>query len=613
MINSMKFMIFPAAAMSVAAVSGAQRPNIVWYMIEDTSPHYMALYNDGRGGQTPNLDLLTDQSIIYNNAFSNAPVSSAARTTLITGCYAPSFAGSFHRRIEQMPMPEGLQMFPSYLREVGYYTCNASKTDYNVDLDKSAWNLINGELGDWRKRESGDQPFFYVRTNTTTHESKLLFKEETFRTKPTESNPDEVLLHDYLPDTELMRYTYATFYDRIKEADEEFGQMVEMLREDGVLDNTIIFFFGDNGGSLPGSKGYTDNIGFRVPLVVYVPEALRESLAIERVGERVDDLVSFIDFGATTLNLAGVSAPKRLDGVPFLGDKSKQGVESVVCYGDRFDDLYSFNRTLYRGNYRYARNYQPYQTQSLYSYYRYHSLALQQWREMYEAGELNDRQASFFRPFGAEELYDLAADPNEDRNLATDPAYASVLKSMRSELSKYVVAHHDLGFYPEVIVHEEGAENPDNFGAAHIKDIKGYCAIADLQLLPFASAESKLIKALGSDDDVAKWWALTSASWFGVEAAQSSGLIAAAKMLAESGERSFVRSRAELFLSACGVDSVTSSDVDDILDGSKRLAETLLVLNDFAYMKERGWMPKMTYTYKTKDTNVKERIKYLNR
>ncbi|MFR9620303.1 MAG: sulfatase [Rikenellaceae bacterium] len=613
MMNNMKWVLPPVAALSVTTISGAQRPNIVWYMIEDTSPHYMALYNDGRGGQTPNLDSITDQSIIYNNAFSNAPVSSAARTTLITGCYAPSFAGSFHRRIEQMPMPEGLGMFPSYLREEGYYTCNASKTDYNVDLDNGAWNLIDGELGDWRKRESEDQPFFYVRTNTTTHESKLLFGEETFRTKPTQSDPDEVLLHDYLPDTELMRYTYATFYDRIKEADEEFGQMVDMLREDGVLDNTIIFFFGDNGGSLPGSKGYTDNIGFRVPLVVYVPEALRESLAIERVGERVDDLVSFIDFGATALNLAGVTGSKRSDGVPFLGKKSKHGVESVVCYGDRFDDLYSFNRTLYRGSYRYARNYQPYQTQSLYSYYRYHSLALQQWREMYEQGELTERQSSFFRAFGAEELYDLEADPNEDCNLATDPAYASVLRSMRSELSKYVVAHHDLGFYPEVIVYEQGAENPDRYGAAHVKDIKNYCAIADLQLLPFGLAESKLIKALGSDDDVAKWWALTSASWFGLDAAKSSELVAAAKELTESGERSFVRSRAELFLSVCGMDGVTSSDVDDILNGSKRLAETLLVLNDFAYMSECGYMPDMEYTYKSKDTNVKQRIKYLNR
>ncbi|MFR9651937.1 MAG: sulfatase-like hydrolase/transferase, partial [Rikenellaceae bacterium] len=262
----------PAMALCATMAQAAEQkqPNVIFYMIEDTSPQFMALYNKGKGAPTPNLEKFAKQSIIYDNAFSSAPVSSAARTSLITGCYAPRFGGSLHRRLEELPMPEGLRMYPSYLREAGYYTINASKTDYNVELDKTAWDQIKGKLGDWNNRKSSDQPFFMCRTNAVTHESKLLFDENTYKTVKTNTDPNRVYVHPHLPQTDLMKYTYATFYDRIKDADDEFGQMMDMLQKDGVLDDTFVFFFGDNGGCVPESKGYTNDVGFRVPLVVYV-------------------------------------------------------------------------------------------------------------------------------------------------------------------------------------------------------------------------------------------------------------------------------------------------------------------------------------------------------
>ena len=90
-------------------------------MAEDISKHYLSLYNDGKEGvATPNVEKLAAEGIVFNNAYCNAPVSSAARSTLITGCYAPRLGVSFHRKLQKMPMPEGLNMFPSYLRKAGY-------------------------------------------------------------------------------------------------------------------------------------------------------------------------------------------------------------------------------------------------------------------------------------------------------------------------------------------------------------------------------------------------------------------------------------------------------------------------------------------------------------
>jgi phosphoglycerol transferase MdoB-like AlkP superfamily enzyme len=82
----------------------AEYPNIVWITSEDNSKHYMQLF-DENGAKTPNIERLANSGLIFTNAFSNAPVCSAARSTLISGCYGPRTASHYHRRIKQVPMP----------------------------------------------------------------------------------------------------------------------------------------------------------------------------------------------------------------------------------------------------------------------------------------------------------------------------------------------------------------------------------------------------------------------------------------------------------------------------------------------------------------------------
>ncbi len=619
--NTTKLVALPLVALSAnlvqAAESTPKKPNVIFYMIEDTSPQYMAIYNKGKGAPTPNLSKILKESIVYDNAFSNAPVSSAARTTLITGCYAPRFGGSLHRKLEELQMPEGLRMFPSYLREAGYYTINASKTDYNVVLDETAWNQIKGGLSDWRKRKEKDQPFFMQRTNAVTHESKLLFNEETYKTVKTKTNLKDVYVHPNLPNTDLMKYTYATFYDRIMDADAEFGKMLGLLKEDGLMDDTFIFFFGDNGGCVPESKGYTNDVGFRVPLVVYVPEKWRKQIDVP-VGKHCDGIVSFKDFGVTALHLAGIEIPEQCDGVPFLGKDTANGSESVVCYGDRFDDLYAFNRALYRGDFRYARNYTPYHIQGMHSYYRYKSLALQEARELFYDGKLNADQARFFEPMGAEELYNLKTDPNELNNLANDPQYQAVVKQMRVELAAQLDEYCDLGFLPETIITEQAMKNPATWGEEHRAELMTYRRLADLQCQPFSDkVRRELLRAMKSDDDVARWWGMTTTAWFEKESPKCKCLVGATEALAASYERSFVRSRAYVALAKLGKNAITEDIAIDMLRKSRTLGETLLVLNDLAYLHDSGVMPTFK-KMKVEDApftnySVNERVAFLTK
>ena len=87
--------------------------------------------------------------------------------------------------------------------------------------------------------------------------------------------------------------------------------------------------------------------------------------------------------------------------------------DEVYGYGDRFDELYAFNRTVRKGRFKYSRNFQPYHSKSLYAFYRYKQAAFREWKELYAKGMLNEIQKRFFEPQGAEELYDLSVDPYE--------------------------------------------------------------------------------------------------------------------------------------------------------------------------------------------------------
>ncbi len=573
------------------AANTSDQPNIIWYLIEDTSPQFLAMYNDGKGAQTPNLERLSKEMIIYDNAFSNAPVSSAARTTLITGCYAPRFGGSLHRRLEELKMPEGLRMVPSYLRDQGYYTANVVKTDYNVELDKTAWDMMGKkpmEIDAWTRRPDKSKPFFFMRSNMITHESKLLFNSKQYHEVETKNDPEKSNVHPNLPATDLMKYTYATFYDRIAEADAEFGELIKILKAEGELDNTFIFFFGDNGGCVPQSKGYTKDVGFRVPLMVYVPKSWRDKIDYTG-GKHIDNMVQFMDFGATAINLAGGTIPKQSNGVPFLGKGSSQR-ESILCYADRFDDLYSFNRTLYRDNFRYGRNFIPYHARGLHSYYRYRMLALEQARNMYKDGELNALQSEFFEPLGAEELYDIKSDPNETTNLASDPKYRAQLLKMRKEMVEQMDSYCDLGLLPETIIKEEAMANPATYGTQHREQLSAYHKVADIQLESYSKGTEKgLLTAISSSDDVMKWWGLTSAASFGEESSKSKQIVDATTKLTTKQSRSYVRSRAHVALANYGIENLYNDKVlKDMLSRCKTLAEVLLVLNDATYLHDIG-------------------------
>lgn len=598
-----------AAFSSVEAQT--ERPNFVWVMIEDVSSDYLSIYNSA-GAKTPNVERMAQDGIIFENAYSNAPVSSAARSTIMTGCYANRLGVGFHRRIQSVDLPSDLNIFPYYLKQSGYYTTNSKKTDYNFNLDPNAWDDKSASKYAWRDRSKGE-PFFHIFSTAGSHESCLHIDPDFVNTKPTKFNPKDVKLAPIHKDTELMRYTYSTFYDRITETDTQLGELMEELKKDSLLDNTFVFYFGDNGGALPGTKGYTTELGVRVPLVVYVPEAWRDKLDIP-IGGRVDGFVSFIDFAPTLLKLAGVEIPDAIDGEPFLGEgiklKELNKRNEVYNYGERFDELYAFTRTLRKGNFKYVRNFQGYAPRSTRTFYRYKMPAFLEWEQLFNSGKLDAAQSLFFTVQGGEELYDLSVDPYETKNLAKSEEHSKTLKSLRSTLKNKMVSLSDIGLYPECewLDGIKSTNSPTQFTAAHKKDIANYADVAELGVIGYDKAKSKIVSSLKDVDPVVRYWALTACCQYDDVAKDIRDDVC--ELLTD--ERGFVRSKAILFDAFMGNSDVKGA-MDDAIKIAKSDAEILLILNDAVYLKDVvgvNYVPSLDKSRKYID-EIKWRLEYL--
>lgn len=586
--------LFCLLATTLTITVHGQQPNFVWIMSEDNSKHYLKMFDDD-GALTPNIEKMAAHGVTFDRAFSNAPVCSVARTTLITMVYAPRLGTQFHRRIKTATMPSDWKMFPAFLREAGYYTTNNSKKDYNAVETEGVWDESSAK-SHWRNRPDG-KPFFHVQTYTDSHESSLHFNQAWADNPDNETDPKSIQLAPYHPDTPLFRLTYARYHDRIQVIDGKVGKLLEQLEEDKLLEDTFVFYFGDHGGVLPRGKGYIYESGLHVPLVVRVPEKWKTRSPFT-YGSRTNGFVEFVDFGPTVLQLAGATVPQYVDGKPFLGQNvAADEVNSrneTFGYADRMDEKYDMCRSLRRGKWKYIRNYQAIYPDGLQNNYRYLNLAWREWRKLNQTGNLNSIQSAFFRPKPAEQLFDVLADPHEVNNVAGDPANLAKLLEMRAGLAAKVKALPDLSFYPESKLVDDALDDPVAFGKQHRQSIAKYVDIADLALLPAKDALPKLELAIQSKDPVERYWAYSVCSIFGN---QARSVFDSAKLSAENDEDLLVRLRAAEFLGITKTQNPVPA-IEKIVKSSESPVINLIALQTLVHFKDGP------YDYNTKiDSN----------
>ena len=425
------------------------RPNILWISCEDIGPE-LGCYGD-KYAITPTLNKLAQQGVRYENVYSTAGVCAPTRSGIITGMYATTL-GSNHMR-SKATLPDHVKCFPEYLRKAGYYCTNNVKTDYNFSVPKTAWDACNRKAH-WKNCPKG-KPFFAVFNFEVTHESRIRASQKqhadaTKRLTPVQrQDPDRITPPPFHPNTPVVCHDWAWYYENITALDYQVAEVLEELREAGLEDDTIVFFWGDHGAGLPRMKRWLYDSGTRVPLLVRIPEKFR----VDGQGKpnSVDEqLISFIDLAPTVLNLAGVKLPEQFQGRAFLGKKLTPPREYIFGARDRMDERYDIIRAVRDRQYRYIRNYEPFKTYAQCISYGEEMPTMQELRRLHAEGKLSEAAELFFRETKpVEELYDLKNDPHEIKNLADSPAHQAVLKRMRAAHQKWQDETRDLALLPE--------------------------------------------------------------------------------------------------------------------------------------------------------------------
>ncbi len=479
----------------------AERPNILWLVSEDNAAYTVGAYGDPLA-RTPNLDQLAAKGIVFDRAYSTSAVCAPTRSSIITGRYA-SGMGTQHMRSDRA-LPEGVKFFPEYLRTAGYFTTNHAKTDYNTsNSPAAAWNE-NGNKAHWRNR-APNQPFFSIFNFENSHESRLHSRAKL------STDPAKVRVPAYLPDTPTVRADLAQYYDCVTNSDRALGEILEQLTADGLAEDTIIFYYGDHGGAVSRSKRFLYENGTHPPLIAHFPKKYQH-LAPAAAGTHVSELVNYVDLAPTVLSLAGVPLPGQFQGRAIAGPARSAAPEFTFMFRDRMDERYELARAVTDGRYRYIRNYYPSQPWGQHLDFLYRQASMQEWAELFKAGKLSPTQRAFFEPKPAEELFDCQEDPDNVKNLATDPAQESRLAKLRAALKQHQLAIRDTGFMPEPLMIDWAGKSSPSVPAADDKryPLAKILDQIDALQLPAHPDATALGVALGSENPLQRYWAVVA-------------------------------------------------------------------------------------------------------
>ncbi len=261
-----------------------------------------------------------------------------------------------------MPLSPKVKGYPEYLRAAGYYCTNNVKEDYNFETPDSFWDE-SSDTAHWRKRPEGRR-FFSIFNFMTTHQSQTRKEGKEYddfaaQLAPNERHdPAKAPLPPYYPDTPRVQQNMSAFYNQVTMMDRQAGDILRQLEEDGLAEETIVFFYGDHGNGLPRGKRWLHTTGLHVPLIVRCPDKYKHLLPVEP-GAASDELVSFVDLPATVLSLASIKPPQEWHGQAFLGKYKSKPRTEVFAIRDRVDEVLEMSRTIINGDWQYIRNFMP--------------------------------------------------------------------------------------------------------------------------------------------------------------------------------------------------------------------------------------------------------------
>ncbi len=437
------------AQLTLEKIDGAKRYNIIFVLLDDQRYDAMGFLKGQPFVETPNMDAIARNGAHFPNAYVTTALCSPSRASILTGQYAHR-----HRVVDNdSPVPPGLTYFPQYLQKAGYDTAYIGKwhmggesddprpgfdhwvsfrgqghylphaDGLNIDGKKVPQkgyitDELNGFAKEWLSGRSSSKPFMMYLSHKAVHAEFIpaerhlkKFESATF-VEPKTMDPANVFeapkwVRDQRNSWHGVDFPYhskldvAEYYKRYAETllavDEGLGDLLKILRDKGLADNTLVVVMGDNGFAF-GEHGLIDKRtayeeSMRVPLVMQLP-------ALIKPGSKLPQVVANIDLAPTFLELAGLRPPHNMDGVSYTS-------------------LMRGEQVAWREN-------------LLYEYYW--EYAFPQTPTVHALRNSRFKYINYYGLWDINELYDMQNDPLESRNLINSPQHKQTADAMRAEL-----------------------------------------------------------------------------------------------------------------------------------------------------------------------------------
>ena len=557
------------------------KPNILWLTSEDNNISWVGCYG-GPNGDTPYLDKLASEGFQYMNAYANVPVCAPSRSTWITGVLPISMGTQHHRSRYNIPH-NIIKYYPDLLRENGYYCVNTKKTDYNIGgrPDKECWDSASL---DWKKLKE-HQPFFQVANTLDSHESRAFGSLENLS-----HDPAKVVLHKYHPDIPIIRENYAKYQDAIRNMDDFIGKNLKALEDAGLADNTIVIYSSDHGGVLPRSKHYLLDSGIHAPLIIRIPEKYKYLWPADKIGSKIDRMVSFVDMPKTWLSITGSKVPSYMQGKIFLGPNAEEERTTHYAFRGRMDERYNNVRVIRDKRFLYIKNYMPYIPYGQHLFYLWKMPATVAWDNYYKAGKTDAVTGRFFKPRDyKEELYDCKNDPDNIKNIIDNPEYKEVVAKMRKQLTSNQDKFYDAGLMPEPDLARLAQKNNltiyELIRKPELYNQKAYMEASDIALDKDPANVPQLITYMNDKDSGVRYWGIVGCMMLGEDAAEAKAT--AEKLLNDDSHP--VRTMAAWFLFKLGEKDKALACLKDMLEN--RSYATLFVMNALDWIGTENTKP----------------------
>jgi len=437
--------LFALLAISFAGFA-AGKQNLLIITADDLNGDSMG-WMGSKVGATPNLDKFAAASQRFEQFYVTAPICQPSREAFMTG-RVPHRSGA----LGFDPIRPGVPTLTAVLRSNGWFTAVINKSMHMKPAESFPWHLDLGGSGKSPKvmraqfeqclKAAADakKPFFINANITDPHrpfptgnppDKKTNKKQQETDTFPVKMfSPDEIVLPPILEDLPKVRKEIAQYFSAVRRMDLTFAGLIAALKAAGQDANTIIFFFSDNGISMPFSKATLFEDGTWSPMLMRWPGMAKPVFDHE-------DMIGAVDLMPTALELLGVADPPGMDGrsfVPLLRGQKQDGRDHVFTWVNTVVSRKSFPsrciRTKTRG-YIWS-GWPDGKTQ-----FKVESMSGLTFRALQEAGEHDPRikaRVDHYLYRCPEEFYDLQKDPSERGNLISDPKYQPEIQQMKKLL-----------------------------------------------------------------------------------------------------------------------------------------------------------------------------------